>query len=84
MHHTFLHENMRELFRAFRYDAHPMGMFISAMAFCRRCYPEAAKNVSTIPRCAKQADLRLIAKLPTIAAFCVPPLRRAVSVQLPE
>ena len=32
MHHTFLHENMRELFRAFRYDAHPMGMMISAMA----------------------------------------------------
>jgi citrate synthase len=40
MHHTFLHENMKK-FRAFRYDAHPMGMMISAMAFMSTLHKEA-------------------------------------------
>jgi citrate synthase len=44
MHHTFLHENMTELFRAFRYDAHPMGMMISALAFMSTLHKEAAAS----------------------------------------
>ena len=40
-HHTFLHENMKDLMAAFRYDAHPMGMFVSAIAALSTFYPEA-------------------------------------------
>ena len=66
-HHTFLHENIKKLMEVFRYDAHPMGMFISTVAALSTFYPEAYKvddpNVRT-----KQIH-RLIAKVPTIAAF---------------
>lgn len=68
MHHTFVHENMRELFAAFRYDAHPMGMMISAMAFMSTLHKEAT-NVEDAPIRYKQI-LRLLGKLPTVAAFC--------------
>ena len=68
MHHTFLHENMRELFRAFRYDAHPMGMMISAMAFMSTLHKEAV-NVENADIRYKQV-LRILGKLPTVAAFC--------------
>jgi citrate synthase len=68
MHHTFLHENMRELFRAFRYDAHPMGMMISAMAFMSTLHKEAVQVENADIRY-KQV-LRILGKLPTVAAFC--------------
>ena len=68
MHHTFLHENMRELFRAFRYDAHPMGMMISALAFMSTLHKDAAQVENAGIRY-KQA-LRILGKLPTVAAFC--------------
>ena len=68
MHHSFVHENMRELFAAFRYDAHPMGMMISAMAFMSTLHKEAT-NVEDAPIRYKQI-LRLLGKLPTVAAFC--------------
>ena len=68
MHHTFLHENMRELFRAFRYDAHPMGMMISAMAFMSTLHKEAVQVENADVRY-KQV-LRILGKLPTVAAFC--------------
>jgi len=68
MHHTFLHENMRELFAAFRYDAHPMGMMISALAFMSTLHKEAT-NVEDAPIRYKQI-LRILGKLPTVAAFC--------------
>ncbi len=66
-HHTFLHENIKTLMQAFRHDAHPMGMFVSIVAALSTFYPEA-RNVG-------DADIRLyqikrlIAKVPTIAAF---------------
>ena len=41
-HHTFLHENLKQLMEGFRYDAHPMGMLISAVAALSTFYPEAA------------------------------------------
>ena len=67
MHHTFLHENMRDLFQAFRYDAHPMGMMISAMAFMSTLHKEASMVEDAAVRF-KQI-LRLLGKLPTVAAF---------------
>ena len=68
-HHTMIHENMRKRFvDGFHYDAHPMGMFISAIAALGTFYPES-KEIFTPGALDKQV-LRLIAKVPTIAAMC--------------
>ncbi|HTP07109.1 MAG TPA: citrate synthase [Anaerolineae bacterium] len=66
-HHTFLHENIKHLMEAFRYDAHPMGMFISIVGALSTFYPEA-RNIKDAETRLKQI-YRLIAKVPTIAAF---------------
>ena len=42
-HHTFLHETIKQLMEGFRYDAHPMGMFVSAVAALSTFYPEASE-----------------------------------------
>ena len=42
-HHTYVHENLVGLLRSFRYDAHPMGMMISALAFMSTMHPEATQ-----------------------------------------
>ncbi len=66
-HHTMVHENMRTFLDGFRYDAHPMGMFISSVAAMSTFYPEA-KNIFDQESVELQTK-RLIAKVPTIAAF---------------
>ncbi len=66
-HHTFLHENLKSLMKAFRYDAHPMGMFVSSVAALSTFYPKA-KDVMN-PKSRLRQIKRLIAKVPTIAAF---------------
>jgi citrate synthase len=66
-HHTFVHENIKTLMQAFRYDAHPMGMFISTVAALSTFYPDA-NNVSDADNRLAQIK-RLIAKVPTIAAY---------------
>ncbi len=66
-HHTFVHENIKQLMHAFRYDAHPMGMFISTVAALSTFYPEASKIED--PEARHKQIIRLIAKVPTIAAF---------------
>ena len=66
-HHTFVHENIKTLMQAFRYDAHPMGMFISTVAALSTFYPEATKVNDADNRLAQIK--RLIAKVPTIAAY---------------
>ncbi len=66
-HHTFLHENLKALMEAFRYDAHPMGMFVSSVAALSTFYPEA--NQVTDPDSRLYQIKRLIAKVPTIAAY---------------
>ncbi len=66
-HHTFVHENIKQLMEAFRYDAHPMSMFISTVAALAAYYPEA-RNIADSQARLKQI-IRLIAKVPTIAAF---------------
>ncbi|MBM3742367.1 MAG: citrate synthase [Actinobacteria bacterium] len=69
IHHTMIHENMRKRFvDGFHYDAHPMGMFVSAIAALGTFYPES-KDIFAPGALDKQV-LRLIAKVPTIAAMC--------------
>jgi citrate synthase len=65
--HTLLHENIKRLLDGFRYDAHPMGMLISAVAALSTFYPEA-KNIDD-PEIRDVQVRRLIAKIPTLAAF---------------
>lgn len=67
VHRTFLHENIKVLMQAFRYDAHPMGMFISTVAALSTYYPEA--NQISDPEIRLKQIIRLIAKAPTIAGF---------------
>lgn len=65
--HTFVHENVKQLMQAFRYDAHPMGMFISTVAAFSTFYPEALHIREAENRLVQIK--RLIAKVSTIAAF---------------
>jgi citrate synthase len=67
-HHTFIHENMRKRFvDGFHYDAHPMGMLVSAIAALGTFYDDA-KDIKDKDSRDKQI-LRLIAKMPTLAAM---------------
>ena len=67
--HTMIHENMRKRFvDGFHYDAHPMGMFISAIAALGTFYDDA-KDIFDKDSLEKQI-VRLVAKVPTIAAMC--------------
>jgi citrate synthase len=66
-HHTFVHEDIKNLFETFRYDAHPMGMLLSGVGALSTFYPDA-KQIDD-PEERYMAAVRLIAKLPTLAAF---------------
>jgi citrate synthase len=66
-HHTFLHENLKSFMQGFRYDAHPMGILISTVAALSTFYPDAKQIHDAEPR--RLNMMRLIAKLPTIAAW---------------
>jgi citrate synthase len=65
--HTYLHESMKQMMAAFQYDAHPMGMFVGSVAAMSTFYRDA-KNVNDAESRHAQT-VRLIAKVPTIAAF---------------
>jgi citrate synthase len=65
--HTLLHENTKKFMDGFHHDAHPMGMFISTIAALSTFYPEA-KNIFNEEVRRKQI-YRLVAKVPTVAAF---------------
>jgi citrate synthase len=66
-HHTFIHENVRKRFlEGFHYDAHPMGMLVSAVAALSTFYPEAKVIFDSNNR--HMQIVRLIAKMPTLAA----------------
>lgn len=65
--HTLIHENIKQLFDAFRYDAHPMGMLISCLAALSTFYPEAKKIHD--PEVRDLQVRRIISKIPTLAAF---------------
>jgi citrate synthase len=67
--HTFIHENVRKRFlEGFHYDAHPMGMLVSAVAALSTFYLDA-KDIHDPDNRYKQI-VRLIAKMPTLAAAC--------------
>ncbi|MEO8091599.1 MAG: citrate synthase [bacterium] len=66
-HHTFVHEDIKHLFETFRYDAHPMGMLLSGVGALSTFYPDA-KQIDD-PEERYMAAIRLIAKMPTLAAF---------------
>ena len=67
--HTFIHENVRKRFlEGFHHDAHPMGMLVSAVAALSTFYPDA-KQISD-PDVRYKQIVRLIAKMPTLAAAC--------------
>ena len=65
--HTYVHTNYTKFLEGFRYDAHPMGMLLGAVGALSTFYPDA-KNISD-PESRYLQRVRLIAKLPTIAAF---------------
>jgi citrate synthase len=65
--HTFLHENVKRLMEGFRYDAHPMGMLVSMLGALSTFYPEASEVDD--PEVRLLQVVRLIAKVPTIAAW---------------
>jgi len=65
--HTYIHENIRELLHSFRYDAHAMGMMVSAMASLSTFYPESKDIQDADNRWIQM--IRIIAKMPTLAAF---------------
>lgn len=66
-HHTFIHENVKKFMDGFRYDAHPMGVFVSTIAALSTFYSEAREIHD--PECRQHQIHRLIAKTPTLAAF---------------
>jgi len=66
-HHTFVHENVKKFIDGFHHDAHPMGILVSTVAALSTFYPEA-KAVSDQAHQHEQI-VRLIAKMPTLAAF---------------
>ena len=66
-HHTYVHENLKTFMQGFRYDAHPMGMLLASVGALSTFYP-AAKNIED-PMERHLAAVRLIAKVPTLAAF---------------
>jgi len=66
-HHTMIHENLKKFMDGFRYDAHPMGVLISTVAALSTFYAEA-RDIKNPEVRLKQIH-RLVAKVPTIAAF---------------
>jgi citrate synthase len=65
--HTFVHENVKEFMQGFRYDAHPMGMLLASVGALSTFYPEASAIKDEEIR--YMQVIRLIAKMPTLAAF---------------
>jgi citrate synthase len=66
-HHTYVHENIKKFVEGFRYDAHPMGMLLATSGALSTFYPDAKKIDDEGER--HMAAVRLIAKVPTLAAF---------------
>jgi citrate synthase len=66
-HHTMIHETTKKFLEGFRYDAHPMGMFISTVAALSTVYPDARQIQD--PAMRHLQICRLIGKVPTIAAY---------------
>ncbi len=89
--HTFLHENMKRLMEGFRYDAHPMGMFISVVAALSTFYPDAnqvtdpANRLAADPPADREGtdDRRVLVPPQSRAAVRVPGERPGLHGELP-
>ncbi len=66
-HHTMIHENIKKFVDGFHYDAHPMGILVGTVAALSTFYPDAKNILDTANR--QKQIYRLIAKMPTLAAF---------------
>src|SRR5262245_6788536 len=66
-HHTYVHEDLKEFVKGIRYDAHPMGMLLAGVGALSTFYPDA-KQIDD-PEERYMSAVRLIAKVPTLAAF---------------
>ncbi|MFW6031694.1 MAG: citrate synthase [Myxococcota bacterium] len=79
--HTMVHENVRQFMDDFRYDAHPMGILVSTMGALSTFYPDAKKVDD--PESRRQQIYRIIAKMPTLAAYAYRH-RRGLPVVYPD
>jgi citrate synthase len=66
-HHTMIHESIKKFLDGFNYDAHPMGMLIGTVGALSTFYPEAGRIHD--PAVRHKQIVRLVAKMPTLAAF---------------
>ena len=65
--HTILHENIKKFMEGFRYDAHPMGIFLSTVGALSTFFPDAKQVLDIQSR--RMQTARLVAKVPSIAAY---------------
>jgi citrate synthase len=65
--HTFVHENVKDFMQGFRYDANPMGMLVASVGALSTFYPDANRIQDEEVRAIQ--IIRLLAKMPTLAAF---------------
>lgn len=65
--HTLLHENIKKFMEGFRYDAHPMGIFLSTVGALSTFFPDAKQVLDVQSR--HTQIVRLVAKVPSIAAY---------------
>ena len=80
--HTMVHENIKKFMEGFRYDAHPMGIFVSTVGALSTFYPDAQAASST-PSRGSCRSMRLIAKMPTHRRLRLPPQHRP-ALRLPR
>jgi citrate synthase len=67
IHHTMIHENIKKFMDGFHYDAHPMGILVGTVGALSTFYPDAKHILD--PAVRQKQIYRLIAKMPTLAAF---------------
>lgn len=67
MRHSMIHENLKKFMDGFHHDAHPMGILLSTVAALSTFYPDS-RNV-TDPKVRRKQVVRLIGKMPTLAAY---------------
>jgi citrate synthase len=65
--HAMVHENVKKFMDGFHHDAHPMGIVMSTVAALATFYPES-RNIADA-NCRREQIVRLIGKMPTIAAY---------------
>src|ERR1035437_3031977 len=67
MRHTMIHENLKKFMDGFHHDAHPMGVLMGSVAALSTFFPDA-RNIGDA-KCRRKQVVRLIGKMPTLAAY---------------